>query len=346
MAPPTNSNAKASQAPFRWKEGWEVFAKWAAEQLGLVLEFTGVAYQLRARVESNQAVAAEASSQSGLGASLKSRLPFGKAKVSADRPQVFSSAAALAEALLRQLSNRRPVPDLAPCDQPERVHEIAAKLIPAYQVDGGRIHIAGCSFEDVPFFRLTTIDDGGAQPVFWHTLLDKQGVPVGQQLADELGLTETRQLEYHPAGDALPDALGATQQEGAPGHTACCTAVTWAKRVRGNLQFTIGEANFHAPFSGWARSLTPQAIPCPLTGVAAFHFAALEDGAIAAAGEIAECEVTHRRLLKRDLMTCAVTGKRVAADLCEVCPATGEPTRKEFFDACSHCGQRVSRASL
>lgn len=346
MVPPTNTNAEAAAAPFRWKATWEDFANWAADQLGLVMEFTGVAYQLRQKATADHAVTAEAPGHSGLGASLKSRLHFGRAKGPADATKVYSTPTALAEDLLVGLSQLSPLPDLAPSDQPERVHDIAAKLIPAYQVDGGGIHIAGCSFEDVPFYRLTTVDEAGAQPVFWHTLLDKQGNPVDQALVQALGLTDTKQLEYHPNASVCPAELDQLLAEGSQDAVVRCTAVTWAKRVSGNLQFTIGEANFRAPFSGWARSLEPRAITCPLTGVPSFRFAALENGAIAAASEIAECEVSRRRLLKRDLVTCAVTGKRVAAELCEACPASGEPTRREFFATCADCGQRVSQASL
>ena len=51
--------------------------------------------------------------------------------------------------------------------QPLSVHELAEHLFAQYKVDGGHMHLAGCSLEDRPFLRLSYLrmhrENGGSQ---------------------------------------------------------------------------------------------------------------------------------------------------------------------------------------
>jgi hypothetical protein len=322
-----------------------VFANWAAGHLGLAMEFTDGAYCLVPRAEVATGVENVAPpSRSGLGARLSSIRKRRDHSEEADQPS-YATPTELAAALLQRLSEQERPPDLAPRDQPERVHQIAAILLNAYQVDQGNTHIAGCHFEDVPFLRVTTLAQDADEPAFTHALYDAGGAPVSETLAGELGLANTKDLDYHPTGRP-PGIDSAANLPVGVAQPAAISAVVWAKRVSGNLQFTIGDASARAPFEGWAGNLKAQPVPCPLTGNPTWHLTALGNGKIAAAEEVAECELTGRVVLRRDLVTCAVTGQRVARDLCQECPTTGEPSLREEFAECDRCGQRVSRASL
>ncbi|TWT30163.1 hypothetical protein KOR34_47210 [Posidoniimonas corsicana] len=313
-----------------------MFANWAAARLGLVMEFDGQAFTLRP-------VAADAEDEpppqrSGLGSAFLSRR---RAKDDPPPGESFANAAELAQQLLARLAALDPPPDLAPVDQPERVHDLAPALLAAYRVQDGGVHIAGCHFEDVPFVRGTTLVEDAAEPTFRHTLHDAAGDEVAAQLADALHLAHTRDLDYHPHAPAPRPAA-----DDAPP----TTAVVWAKRVVGHLQFTIGDATLKAPFEGWASTLEPPLVTCPKTGRQTRSLAAVElpgqgKTAIVAAEEIARCEESDRPLLSRDLVDCGATGRRVAPDLCEKCPVSGEWTLKSAFTTCNRCGQRVGRGS-
>lgn len=332
MTPSAPAQPAATTTPCQWQESWGTFANWAAERLGLTLEFTTDGFCLGEKA--GDAAPAVAAARSGLGSSL-----FSRRKKTADQAtrECYRSTTELAAALLARFATCPSPPDLAPRDQPEQLHDIAPRLTSAYQVDGGGLHIAGCSFTDVPFFRITTVDEAHGEPVFSHTLLDSQGNLVDSELATQLGLTETKNCDHPPSHSLSPPDRPVE---------AALSAVMWAKWVTGCVQFTLGDASLATPFEGWARTLTAPPASCPLTGEKTFHLSALDDGQIVASEQAAPCEVTGRVLLKRDLAVCSVTGKRVAPELCETCPITNQPALTDSFAVCSRCGERVSRAAL
>lgn len=313
-----------------WEEPWSSFANWAAERLSLSLELAGGAYALGQRGEAD--TSAEPN-PSGLGSSLfRRRRKTDEAEPSQQR---YESLEQLGAALLARLAEQPRPPDLAPRQQPTSVRELAPALLEAYTIDGGGVHVAGCTFEDIPFTRVTHLVEG-EPPGFHHTLLDRHGDTVDPALVRSLGLDDTTDLAYQPPGErgAVASTLGSP------------SGVVWARYVRGALQFTIGDLSFRTPFEGWAATLTAAPVPCPATGKPTHHLTSTDDHQIVAAEQVAECQASGRRLLQDSLVRCQVSGQLVAADLCEVCPVSGEPALREHFEPCPRCQQRVSRAAL
>ena len=77
-------------------------------------------------------------------------------------------------------------------DQPQRVHQLAERLLSAYRVEGGQCHLGGCLLEDVPVVRCGT--PGYEQ--FWIRLAGSQEFsPVSTDLAGTLGLTTAQETE-------------------------------------------------------------------------------------------------------------------------------------------------------
>lgn len=334
---PSPTETIGATKPCGWQEPWGVFANWAAAQLRLAMEFDGEAFSLRPLAD--EPAAAAKPQRSGLGSALLHR----RRRESAAAGERFDSAADLAHQLVARLAERDAPPDLAPDGQPERVHDLAAGLLGAYQVANGGSHIAGCHFEDVPFVRVTSVV-GDSDPAFEHTLYDAHGDAVPQPLADQLGLTHTKDLDYHPHGRPPGAVHGLAPRGGGP-DAPLPTGVVWAKRVSGHLQFTIGDATLKAPFEGWASTLEPPLVTCPHTGRQTRSLALVEGLGIVAAEEIGRCEVSGRELLDRDLVACAATGKRVDPELTKPCPVSGERSLATEFLTCNRCGQQVSHAS-
>ena len=83
---------------------------------------------------------------------------------------------------------------VAPADQPTSVHQIAERLFPAYTVDGGSVHLAGCTLEDRLFVRLDF--HHGREPVRMY--LDAAGREVGDELVEALGMSDVSELEKPP----------------------------------------------------------------------------------------------------------------------------------------------------
>ena len=65
--------------------------------------------------------------------------------------------------------------------------QIAQRLLPAYKVDGGRVHLAGCTLEDRLLARLTYCVDG--QPL--DRYVDADGQPLDAADIEALGLTRS-----------------------------------------------------------------------------------------------------------------------------------------------------------
>ncbi|MFZ5830845.1 MAG: hypothetical protein ACOY3P_12190 [Planctomycetota bacterium] len=238
-----------------------------------------------------------------------------------------------------------------PIDQPHSVHELTARLFPAYQVDGGSLRLAGCTLEDRLFARLG-YRVGERSLVL---LLDAQGQLLSSDLRQQLGLDELRPLAKPPrrySGELQPAvqagatlaAKGMANADDATSPELTEETAVWCKYTEGKLHFSIGAAIAELPFAGWSRTLEPPPFVCPVTGARTFHLAATDDGRIVAAEQIGVCAVSGRRVLSQELVECSATGKRALAEYTEVCPVSGKAMLKSELVQCENCRQRVSPA--
>jgi hypothetical protein len=248
------------------------------------------------------------------------------------------------------LSSTSSVPHFAPADQPVSVRQITRRLFPAYTIDDGSVHLAGCSLEDRLFVRLS-FDRVGSQVEIY---VDEDGQAVPEEMVRRLGMTETRPLNSPPelvqsqvdqavrSGTQLANRRWPEMSSSPP----VATTLLWCKYVRGKLRFTLGDRAVDLPFEDWARSLQPPPFVCPWSGEKTYHLAATDDGRICAADQIEPCGETGRRVLREDLLTCSVTGRRVLRELAGICPLSGQPVLLDAMATCGTCGQRVSPAVL
>ncbi len=229
---------------------------------------------------------------------------------------------------------------LAPAGQLTSVHEIAERLFPAYTVDGGSIHLAGCWLEDRRFLRL-------GNPAAGYRYLDESGSPVDAGLVTRLGMQRT--VPWVPPPEMPPDRLAkmvasslalAERVGGNKGPLE--VALIWCKYAEGKLRVTIGDqsADFH--FAGWTAALEAPPFVCPHTGAASYHALATDDGRIVAAEKTARCARSGRRVLAEELVECDATGERVLPELTRICPVTERPVLTAVLVTCSLCCQEVS----
>lgn len=248
------------------------------------------------------------------------------------------------------LTSTSSIPHFAPADQPVSVRQITQRLFPAYTIDDGSLHLAGCLLEDHLFVRLS-FDRGESRVDIY---VDENGEAVPEDLIRRLGMTETTPLNSPPelvqpqvdqavrCGAQLARQKWPDLSSGQP----VATTLLWCKYVQGKLQFTFGEHAIDLPFEGWTRSLRAPPFICPYSGKKTFHLAATEDGRICAADQIQWCAETGRRVLGEDLLTCSVTGRRVLRELIGICPLSDQPLLLEAMATCGTCGQQVSPAVL
>ncbi len=333
-----NESHPKPEAPSWTAQDWRALAEESADALGAVLECDGGAYRLS--VPPAEATAeAEAPTRKYFGGGSKPS----ESVVAEPASTVLASGASpaeLIESLIARLGAGEPL-QLRPADQPEAVHDLSPRLFAAYQVDGGAMHLAGCQLTDRPFVRVTRPLEGGRveHAYFWPT---GKSLPVDEAAA--LGFDRLTTFSGKPFGqDTIPAAEvdRISQRTGAR-----ATGVVWAKHAQCRLRFEIGDTWLDLPLAGWARSLRPAPVACPVTGRETFHLTSLADGTIVAAEEVGVCEQTQARALCRDMARCSVTGKSVLAELVEQCPVAGLPALEGEFEPCTGCGERVSRAVL
>lgn len=229
---------------------------------------------------------------------------------------------------------------LAPVDQLASVHEIAERLFPAYTVDGGSIHLAGCWLEDRRFLRL-----GNAASGFRY--FDDSGRPVEEGLPARLGMGRT--APWTPPPEMPPSRLAALVASsialagrlGGQGRPLPL-ALVWCKYAEGKLRVAIGSHSADFPFAGWTAALEAPPLVCPHTGTASYHVAATDDGRIVAAEQIVVCARSGRRVLAGELVECDATGAKVLPELTRICPVTARHVLATELIACSLCRQEVS----
>jgi hypothetical protein len=239
---------------------------------------------------------------------------------------------------------------LAPKDQPNTVHEVAGKLLPAYKIDGGSVRLAGCLLEDRLFLRATAQSADRSVELF----LDQDGKEVPPQMVESLGMGETVELDRLPeqSDEAIERLCRRAEQllrrdfqddEAVPPFEY---ASVWCKFAEGKIRFTIGQNSVDLAFADWARSLSPQPIVCPHTNKPTYHLTATDDGRIAAVEEVAACEESGQRVLAQELVTCAATNHRVLPEFAETCPVTNETVLRAKLEPCRVCRQKVSPSAL
>jgi hypothetical protein len=249
------------------------------------------------------------------------------------------------------LITTKKIANLAPCGQPTSVHEIADRLFPAYEVDGGRAYLAGCTLDDRLFLQATLRLPNGSNCFF----LDSAGRRLDEASVKKLGLDNTRKLEKPPqpaqaeiarlaeiARRMAEEQLGEKLDGNTDGRPQLELAALWCKYAAGKLRFMIGDRPADLPFSDWAATLVPPPYVCRYTGQETFHLAATSDGRIVAADKIETCEASGQRLLDVDMATCSASGQHVSRELTEVCPVTDEHVLADKMVKCASCGEMVS----
>jgi hypothetical protein len=259
---------------------------------------------------------------------------------------------------LRERIARSGVLHARPRTQPMTVSEIAGDLFPAYRVDNGQMHLAGCQLSDHPFLRLSFASNEPGDAIR-HVFVAPDGSTVADELVGKLGLDALTPITKAPPRIELPrleslQAAGrriAVKQSTSRDPMAVAVdpiavAVLWVRHADGRMQFTIGKATASLAFSSWTRLLEAQPFVAKHTAAKTFHLAATDDGRIDAADHVAACQQSGRRVLKHELVVCSVSGKQVLADFTERCPVSGLPALRGEFATCTTCKQRVSKSVL
>lgn len=239
----------------------------------------------------------------------------------------------------------------APVGQLQRVHQLADRILPAYAVSGGQIHLAGCTLEDVPVLRFGEV--GSADVREWIRMpATDEFCPVSTELAKVLGLGSleaTQPPKSISVGmvSTWIDAVTALDAKVAgSGPTAAIagkpTQMIWCKYARGKVQFTIGEQVVEQSFCQWAHRLEAPDYHCAVTGTKTYNLAATSDGRVIAEAEIARCEISGKRLPQAELIYCTVTGQRVARELAVRCPISDAFLLPDQRECCRACRQWVS----
>ncbi len=263
--------------------------------------------------------------------------------------------------LLNELRNVAWPLQAAAARQPASVHELTASLFAQYSVEGGRVHLSGCSLEDRPFLRLTFLATRPAEgePQLVHCFGTGDGTLLDERLVRDLELDQlvpasgpTPRLDR----DVLRRWADATErrfvsQVAADRWSLVAATLVWCKHAEGRLSFSIGARSVEVAFAGWGRLLAdrrvlPPPYECPLCGRDSYRLAATDDGRITVAERIATCEQSARRVLVDELERCAETGRRVLPEYLRSCPVTGKRVLASELKPCSMCRQRVCGGAL
>ncbi len=238
-----------------------------------------------------------------------------------------------------------------PEDQPLRVSDLAQRLLREYRAEGGTVHLAGCTLDELPVIRLPVVFGGrDVYRIFGSS--DELGREVDDPLFYQLGLSRLvaadrpNTVSPREEGRLLARAAAAAADMGQGQPVGQADKIVWCKYARGKIQFTIGELVSQIPFGGWARTVAPPAYRCPASGQETFAVAATSDGRIVAAEQIGQCQQTGRRLPRCEMVRCAVTDQWVSRELTERCPVSGQMVLKQRLVPCPLCREPVSPQAL
>lgn len=247
-----------------------------------------------------------------------------------------------------------------PASQPESVREVSQRLFNAYTVEGGSVHLGGCTLEDRAILRVTylekcdTADNVGRLD---HQFIDLTGESIATELVNRLGLTQlvppTRSIRLTPDQADRWQRVGETALARLHPYNnveSLLTTVVWCRYAEGKLSFVIGDATTSIAFSGWAQLFVdgtekPPGLTCPSHPQESHHLAATDDGRIVPVEAIATCSESGKRVLTSDLETCRVTKKKALPEFFATCPASGDQVLRKVLVACTTCQQLVSPAS-
>lgn len=233
----------------------------------------------------------------------------------------------------------------------DTVAQITARLFPAYTIQDGRVHLAGCTLEDRLFARLVYRVAGQSVEL----LVDRDGQEVDAGLRESLHLNQTRPIAKAPplAGPMVSQFLAAILPAVEKKRFACgerpervSLVFVWCKYAEGKLRFTIGRQSVDLPFADWARTIQAPPWVCPHTGASTYELAITDDHRIVAAEQIAVCQETGRRVVAAELVTCAATGSRVLSERTSLCPVSGVRVLTHEMVACPQCGEQVSPTAI
>jgi hypothetical protein len=245
--------------------------------------------------------------------------------------------------------------------QPVSVHELTAPLFTQYSIEGGHIHLAGCSLEDRPFLRLSFRHDHApaGEPQVVHCFGSSDGELLGPRMIADLELDQLVPLAGRIPrldGDVLRQWIDVTRRQFEARPTTgdwrlLAATLVWCKHAEGKLSFSIGTKSVEVAFAGWGRLLAdrrvlPPPYECPLSGRNSYRLAATDDGRITVAESLAVCAESLRRVLVDELESCAETGRRVLPEYLQTCPVTGKRVLASVLQPCAMCQQRVCPRAL
>ena len=261
--------------------------------------------------------------------------------------------------LLERVQSQRKLLHVHPRKQPVAVNAISQRLLDAYQIDGGQVHLGGCQLTDFPFLRLSFADNESDQPGLRHVFVAHDGSSVSDELAKKLELHDLERYEKPPArldDETLNTLVAAGKHVALKESTSrdpaamlvepVLVSIVWIKQASGLLQFTIDETTESLAFSGWASLLEPRPFLARESGAESFHLAATDDGRIDAFDQISTCHKSGKRVLHQELVSCSVTNELVLPEYTKTCPVSGLPALLEEFHFCQSCQQSVSKAVL
>ena len=329
------------------RESWTKFAAWSAEQLGCALSYDGTTYRL-VKDHFNEAIGEDQATVS----TIRRRWSLRRSKrdeAATEEIQPLLEATSEQDVILGLISliNQKPEPpSLRPSHQPLAVHEITESLFAAYRLDGGKLHVAGCQLEDIPFLRMTTLTESAdnESPSLSHQFFDASGQEVPVSTIKDLGLDQAVGCQDIP--HRIDERVLSVRKQMVDQTTGGAVSLVWARHASGLLRFEFGEESVDTDFHGWVKTLKPPAAICPQTGAETYHLATTDDGKIIAAEQVALCEVSGKRCTSDELETCAETGKRVAPELLTTFAFTGDPVLKTQMQRCERCRSWVPASRL
>ncbi|MCH2123146.1 MAG: hypothetical protein MK165_00020 [Pirellulaceae bacterium] len=260
--------------------------------------------------------------------------------------------------LLSQLKGKNLVAHCTPEDNPASLSEFSERLFKCYQIDGGKVHLLGCTLENKPFLELTYLihpKHGNANADVIHVTITPDGKRIDNDQAKILhsrrlapfpgkspNLRGTDVANWRQLGASLTELSNDTQTA-----ELIATTIIWCTYAAGKLSFSIGSAAAELPFEGWARMLVdgtsqPPMFTCPETEKSSYHVAAIDDGRITVADAIGTCSKTNRRVLTMDLRTCAITKVQAMKTYFLTCPISEQVILKSAMANCQTCHEMVS----
>mgnify|MGYP007073179983 FL=1 len=240
---------------------------------------------------------------------------------------------------------------MAPPQQPEHVSEISQRLFSAYTIDGGSVHLAGCTLEDrwVVRFVRSSANDANAELV-----IGPDGRELASELRHELGMDQLAEVATPDvAMDNVPAQNGKSEFGATPRSVSPQQLARIAEQIQLGIRRLVGPANEGAP--GKEGSAQGHHDNDSITAIRD----ALQD--------IAEVQLIRTRWVsgklrftyRRQTVDAAFAGWARSLTAPEVeCPRTGKLTRHlsttdderlaaaESIETCEKTGQRVLQGEL